>query len=111
MAAVGCGVRPTVAPPRVSGPLPRFRRFGGRVSGIGGGQASRGDYCGGYDERPGVAPADGGVELLGHLRQERYAAGVRDSLEDFIQGRTIRDDYVMVSDGEIQSGSYKAIYG
>jgi hypothetical protein len=36
---------------------------------------------------------------------------VRDSLEDFIQGRTIRDDYVMVSDGEIQSGSYKAIYG
>lgn len=42
--------------------------------------------------------------------QRRYAAGVRDSLENFIQGRPIRDDYVMVSDGEIQSGSYKAIY-
>jgi formate dehydrogenase len=42
--------------------------------------------------------------------QKRYAAGVRDSLENFIQGRPIRDDYVMVSDGEIQSGSYKAIY-
>ncbi|CAN5672122.1 MAG: NAD-dependent formate dehydrogenase [Rubrobacter sp.] len=43
--------------------------------------------------------------------QKRYAAGVRDSLENFIQGRPIRDDYVMVADGEIQSGSYKAIYG
>ena len=42
--------------------------------------------------------------------QKRYAAGVRNSLEDFIQGRPIRDDYVMVADGEIQSGSYKAIY-
>ncbi len=43
--------------------------------------------------------------------QERYAAGVRDSLENFIQGQPIRDDYVTVADGEIQSGSYKAIYG
>jgi len=43
--------------------------------------------------------------------QKRYAASVRDSLENFIQGRPIRDDYVMVADGEIQSGSYKAIYG
>ncbi len=43
--------------------------------------------------------------------QKRYAAGVRDSLENFIQGRPIRDDYVMVAEGEIQSGSYKAIYG
>jgi formate dehydrogenase len=43
--------------------------------------------------------------------QRRYAAGVRESLANFIQGRPIRDDYVMVSDGEIQSGSYKAIYG
>lgn len=43
--------------------------------------------------------------------QKRYAAGVHDSLENFIENRPIRDDYVMVSDGEIQSGSYKAIYG
>ncbi len=43
--------------------------------------------------------------------QKRYAAGVRDSLENFIEGRPIRDDYVVVSDGEIQSGSYKANYG
>ena len=43
--------------------------------------------------------------------QKRYAAGVRDSLTNFIQDQPIRDDYVMVSDGEIQSGSYKAIYG
>ena len=43
--------------------------------------------------------------------QERYAAGVRDSLVSFFEDRPIRDDYVMVSDGEIQSGSYKAIYG
>jgi formate dehydrogenase len=43
--------------------------------------------------------------------QRRYAAGVRNSLANFIQGQPIRDDYVMVSDGEIQSGSYKAIYG
>ena len=43
--------------------------------------------------------------------QKRYAAGVRDSLMNFLQGEPIRDDYVMVSDGEIQSGSYKAIYG
>jgi len=35
---------------------------------------------------------------------------VRDSLENFIEGRPIRDEYVMVADGEIQSGSYKAIY-
>ena len=42
--------------------------------------------------------------------QRRYASGVRDSLENFIQGQPVRDDYVMVSDGEIQSGSYKAIY-
>ena len=42
--------------------------------------------------------------------QKRYAAGVRDSLENFLQGEPIRDDFVMVSDGEIQSGSYKAIY-
>jgi formate dehydrogenase len=43
--------------------------------------------------------------------QRRYAAGVRESLESFIHGRPMRDDYVMVADGEIQSGSYKAIYG
>jgi formate dehydrogenase len=43
--------------------------------------------------------------------QKRYAAGVRNSLENFLAGRPIRDDYVMVADGEIQSGSYKAIYG
>jgi formate dehydrogenase len=43
--------------------------------------------------------------------QRRYAAGVRDSLENFLAGNPIRDDYVMVADGEIQSGSYKAIYG
>ena len=42
--------------------------------------------------------------------QKRYAAGVRDSLENFLQGEPIRDDFVMVSDGEIHSGSYKAIY-
>jgi hypothetical protein len=28
----------------------------------------------------------------------------------FLEGEPIRDDYVMVADGEIQSGSYKAIY-
>jgi formate dehydrogenase len=43
--------------------------------------------------------------------QKRYAAGVRDSLENFLAGEPIRDDYVMVSDGEIQSGSYRALYG
>ena len=43
--------------------------------------------------------------------QKRYAAGVRDSLMRFLEGRPIRDDYVMVADGEIQSGSYRAIYG
>ena len=43
--------------------------------------------------------------------QERYATGVRASLKNFLEGRPIRDDYVMVADGEIQSGSYKAIYG
>jgi formate dehydrogenase len=43
--------------------------------------------------------------------QKRYAAGVRESLMNFLQGESIRDDYVMVSDGEIQSGSYNAIYG
>ena len=43
--------------------------------------------------------------------QKRYAAGVRDSLMSFLEGEPIRDDFVMVSDGEIQSGSYKAIYG
>jgi formate dehydrogenase len=37
--------------------------------------------------------------------QKRYAAGIRDSLKNFLEGRPIRDD------GEIQSGSYKAIYG
>ena len=42
--------------------------------------------------------------------QKRYAAGVRDSLMSFLEGEPIRDDFVMVSDGEIQSGSYKAIY-
>jgi formate dehydrogenase len=43
--------------------------------------------------------------------QKRYASGVRDSLMSFIEGEPIRDDFVMVADGEIQSGSYKAIYG
>jgi formate dehydrogenase len=43
--------------------------------------------------------------------QKRYAAGVRDSLRSFLEGRPMSDDYVMVADGEIQSGSYKAIYG
>ena len=43
--------------------------------------------------------------------QKRYAAGVRDSLMNFLAGEPIRDDYVMVENGEIQSGSYKAIYG
>lgn len=43
--------------------------------------------------------------------QKRYAAGIRHSLKNFLEGRPIRDDYVMVADGEIQSGSFKAIYG
>ena len=43
--------------------------------------------------------------------QKPYAAGVRDSLMKFLDGSPLRDDYVMVSDGEIQSGSHKAIYG
>lgn len=43
--------------------------------------------------------------------QKRYARGVRDSLADFLEDRPIRDDYVMAADGEIQSGSYRAIYG
>ena len=43
--------------------------------------------------------------------QKRYASGIHDSLMAFIESRPIRDDYVMVADGEIQSGSYKAIYG
>src|SRR5919112_2187350 len=43
--------------------------------------------------------------------QQRYAAGGRDSLMAFLEGEPIRDDYVMVADGEIQSGSCKAIYG
>jgi hypothetical protein len=43
--------------------------------------------------------------------QERYAAGVRASLVSFFEDRPIRDDYVTVSDGRIQSGSYKAIFG
>ena len=42
--------------------------------------------------------------------QSRYAAGVRESLTNSIEDRPIRDDYVMVSGGEIQSGSYGAIY-
>ena len=43
--------------------------------------------------------------------QKRYAAGVRDSLMAFFEGEPIREDFVMVADGEIQSGSYKAFYG
>jgi formate dehydrogenase len=43
--------------------------------------------------------------------QKRYASGVRESLMAFLEGGPIRDEYVMVADGEIQSGSYKAIYG
>jgi formate dehydrogenase len=43
--------------------------------------------------------------------RKRYAAGVRDGLMSFLEGEPIRDDLVMVSEGEIQSGSYKAIYG
>lgn len=43
--------------------------------------------------------------------QKCYAAGVRDGLTNFIQDQPISDDYVKVSDGEIQSGSYKAING
>src|SRR5215210_4189218 len=42
--------------------------------------------------------------------QKRYASGVRESLMSFLEGKPIRDDYVMVADGEIQSGSYKASY-
>lgn len=42
--------------------------------------------------------------------QKRYARGVRDSLKAFLEDQAIRDDYVMVADGEIQSGTYKAIY-
>ena len=38
------------------------------------------------------------------------ATGVRDSLQNFIEDRPIRVDYVMVSGGEIQSGSYQATY-
>ena len=45
------------------------------------------------------------------LSQRRYAAGVREGLENFIQGQPIRsNDYVMVSDGETQGGSYGATY-
>jgi formate dehydrogenase len=43
--------------------------------------------------------------------QKRYAVGVRDCLISFLEGRPLRDDFVVVSDGKIQSGSYKAIYG
>jgi len=43
--------------------------------------------------------------------QRRYARGIRDSLASFLEDQPIRDDFLIVSEGEIQSGTYRAIYG
>jgi formate dehydrogenase len=42
--------------------------------------------------------------------QARYAAGVRDSLQRFLDGRELESDNVIVTDGEIVGGAYAAAY-
>ena len=43
--------------------------------------------------------------------QARYVQGVRETLESFLDGESLRDDYLIVDGGEIVSGSYKAAFG
>ena len=69
------------------------------------------------DEHELIPQGEGGASRrpAGRRRAHHHALPLRrrraESLMNFIQDCPIRDDYVMVSDGEIQSGSYKAIYG
>jgi formate dehydrogenase len=42
--------------------------------------------------------------------QARYAAGVREAIQAFIDGEEIAKDNVIVKDGEIVGGAYAAAY-
>lgn len=42
--------------------------------------------------------------------QQRYAAGVRDTLQRFLDGRELESENVIVADGEIVGGAYAAAY-
>jgi formate dehydrogenase len=43
--------------------------------------------------------------------QKHYADDVRRCLEAYFKGEDIEQDHLIVSDGEIVSGTYKAVYG
>ncbi|WP_240432641.1 NAD-dependent formate dehydrogenase [Rubrobacter indicoceani] len=58
--------------------------------------------------RHALTPHISGTTLEG---QVRYAEDTRLCLEAYFAGDDFERDHVIVSDGEIQSGSYKALYG
>lgn len=55
-----------------------------------------------------MTPHVSGTSLEG---QKRYAEDTRLCLEAYFAGEPLEKDHIIVSDGEIQSGSYKALYG
>lgn len=58
--------------------------------------------------RHAMTPHYSGATLDG---QKRYAADTRRCFEAYFEGEPIEKDHVIVEDGEIVSGSYRAIYG
>ena len=55
-----------------------------------------------------MTPHISGTTLEG---QRRYAEDVRLCLEAYFAGESMEQDHLIVQDGEIVSGSYRAIYG
>ncbi len=58
--------------------------------------------------RAGVSKAVAGAALEG---QRRYAGDVRLCLKAYFEAEPMEKDHLIVQDGEIVSGSYRAIYG
>lgn len=58
--------------------------------------------------RHAITPHVSGTPLDG---QKRYAGDTKLCLRAYFDGEPIEKDHLIVSDGEIVSGSYKAIYG
>lgn len=58
--------------------------------------------------RHAMMPHISGTTLEG---QKRYAEDTRLSLEAYFNDEPLERDHIIVSDGEIQSGSYRALYG
>jgi formate dehydrogenase len=120
--------RGAVALQRVPGAVPAASRRNSGGRGLAGAlvEALESGRPGGYAGDvwyPEPAPADHPWRSMPHQMltphvsgttldaQRRYAADTRHCLEAYLAGQSLESDHVIVSDGEIIGGAYKAAFG